>query len=144
MHLTEYGSMSLDLLDGRSSWLQVPNVQHHPSSHYTSVSDVPIPDSGFLWATNTGEGYTSQGWRFSAEKIFSYVKVVSFLKGLRAERIKAVLITDGGSFGYNISGPAFSEILIDDCMESRLEIISAESDSDSRWEEALMECLVAR
>lgn len=142
MHLTEYGSMSLDLLDDRSSWSQVPNVQHHPGARYTSASDGPIPDSGFLRATNTGEGYTSQGWRVSAEKVFSYVKVVSFLKGLKAERIKAVLITDAGIFGYNISGPAFSEILIDDCMESRLEIIATES--DSRWEKALMECLVAR
>ena len=142
MHLTEYGSMSLDLLNGRSSWSQVPNEQHHPAAHYTSVSDLPIPDSGFLRAKNMGEGFESLGWRFSAEKIFSHDKVVSFLKGLKAERIKAVLITDAGIFGYNISGPAFSEILIDDCMESRLEIISTES--DSRWEEALMECLAAR
>ena len=51
------------------------------------------------------------------------------------------MITDAGIFGYNISGTAFSEVYLDECAESRLEIISVKS--DSQWEQALMDCLRA-
>ena len=57
------------------------------------------------------------------------------------DSIKAVMITDAGIFGYNISGTAFSEVYLDECAESRLEIISVKS--DSQWEQALMDCLKA-
>ena len=67
--------------------------------------------------------------------------MVALLQSIQAERIKAVLITESGIFGYNISGSEFSEVPIDDCMESRLEIIALES--DPRWERALMQCLTA-
>ena len=99
-----------------------------------------MPACGFLRADNSGEGFKSVGWRFSAEKIFHYAKVASFLSGVEADRIKAVLITDEGIVGFNVSGSAFSEVPIDDCLESRLEIIAQESDSG--WEQALLACLV--
>ena len=101
-----------------------------------------MPACGFLRADNSGEGFESVGWRFNAEKIFHYAKVAQFLKGVKADRIKAVLITDEGVVGFNVSGSAFSEVPIDDFLESRLEIISPESDSG--WEQALLECLVSQ
>ena len=101
-----------------------------------------MPACGFLRADNSGEGFESVGWRFSAEKTFHYAKVAQFLKGVEADRIKAVLITDEGVLGFNVSGSAFSEVPIDDCLESRLEIISPESDSG--WEQALLACLVSQ
>ena len=101
-----------------------------------------MPACGFLRADNSGEGFESVGWRFSAEKIFHHAKVAQFLKGVEADRIKAVLITDEGIVGFNVSGSAFSEVPIDDCLESRLEIISPESDSG--WEQALLACLVSQ
>ena len=64
------------------------------------------------------------------------------MRGVEADRIKAVLITDEGIVGFNGSGSAFSEVPIDDCLESRLEIISRES--DRRWEQALLECVVTQ
>ena len=82
------------------------------------------------------------GWRFSADKTFDYAKVVAFLRGVDADRIKAVLITEEGIVGFNVSGSAFSEVPIDDCLESRLEIISRES--DPLWEQALLECVATQ
>ena len=77
----------------------------------------------------------------SALKRYLIKKVRSLLQHIQAERVKAVMITDAGIFGYNISGTAFSEVYLDECAESRLEIISVKS--DSQWEQALMDCLRA-
>jgi hypothetical protein len=56
-----------------------------------------------------------------------------------AERIKAVFITNVGVFGYNATSDALNEFVLDDCFESRIEIIS-ESIDDS-LEIQLLECI---
>ena len=141
MQPVEHGAVDIAFLDGRSAWSLQQKTHHHADPNYIPAADLPLPDCGFLRADNRGEGFESVGWRFSAEKIFHRDKVVALLQSVQAERIKAVLITDAGIFGYNISGSEFSEVPIDDCMESRLEIISLES--DPQWEQALMQCLTA-
>ena len=141
MQPVEYGAVDVAFLDGRSAWSPQQKTHRHTDPNYIPAADLPLPECGFLRADNRGEGFESVGWRFSAEKIFNRAKVVAFLQGVHAERIKAVLITEAGIFGYNISGSEFSEVPVDDCMESRLEIISLES--DPRWERALMQCVTA-
>jgi G3E family GTPase len=142
MQPVEYGAVDIAFLDGRSAWSLQHKTHHHTDPNYIPAADLPLPDCGFLRADNRGEGFESVGWRFSAEKIFDRNKVTAFLQSTRAERIKAVLITEAGIFGYNISGSEFSEVPIDDCIESRLEIISRES--DRRWEQTLLSCLVSQ
>ena len=66
-------------------------------------------------------------------------KLFLLLTGVLAERIKAVFITDIGIFGYNATPDALNEIELDDCFESRIEIIS-ESIDDS-LEILLLECI---
>ena len=141
MHPVEHGSIDIALLNGRCSWSATQNTRHHTDPEYIPAADLPMPASGYLRAENACEVFESVGWRFSAEKIFNHTKVCSFLQRVQAERIKAVMITDAGIFGYNISGTAFSEVYLDDCTESRLEIISVKS--DPQWEQALMDCLTA-
>jgi G3E family GTPase len=141
MQPVEYGAVDIAFLDGRSAWSLQQKKHHHTEPNYIPAADSPLPDCGFLRADNRGEGFESVGWRFSAEMIFNRAKVVAFLQSVHAERIKAVLITEAGIFGYNISRSEFSELPIDDCMESRLEIIALES--DLHWERALMKCLTA-
>ena len=138
----EHGAMDLSILSGRSAWSPIERAHHHTDPDYVLAADLPMPACGFLRADNSGEGFESVGWRFSADKTFHYAKVVAFLRGVDADRIKAVLITDRGIVGFNVSGSAFSEVPIDDCLESRLEIISSES--NPRWEQALLECLVTQ
>jgi G3E family GTPase len=138
----EHGAMDLSILSGRSAWSPIERAHHHTDPDYVLAADLPMPACGFLRADNSGEGFESVGWRFSADKTFDYAKVVAFLRGVGADRIKAVLITDEGIVGFNVSGSAFSEVPIDDCLESRLEIISSES--NPRWEQALLECVVTQ
>ena len=78
------------------------------------------------------------GWRFASELIFDYENLFSFLNSLQAERLKAVFITDKGVFGYNLTEDALNEFELDDCLESRIEIISNEIQND--WEKQLMQC----
>ena len=138
----EHGAVDLSILSGRSAWSPIERAHHHTDPDYVLAADLPMPACGFLRADNSGEGFQSMGWRFTADKTFDYAKVVAFLKGVDADRIKAVLITDEGIVGFNMSGSAFSEVQIDECLESRLEIISPES--DPRWEQALLECVVTQ
>ena len=53
--------------------------------------------------------------------------------------MKAVLITDQGIFGYNLTPDGLTEIPLDDCLESRIELIS-DKINDS-LESELLACL---
>ena len=141
MRPVKYGSIDIALLNGRSSWSVSQRTHYHNDPEYVPAAELPMPACGFLRADNRGEGFESVGWRFSPMKIFNRGKVVSFLQSMDADRIKAVLITDEGAFGYNISGAVFSEIPIDDCMESRIEVIALQT--NPCWEVTLLGCLEA-
>lgn len=106
--------------------------------------DTPIPNCGYLKKVNRGDGYVSVGWRFAASKVFGRQKLLAWFKQIKAERIKAVVITSDGVFGYNAMDQDLTEVALDDCLESRIEIISLESDSrdDVDLEAELLQCLV--
>jgi hypothetical protein len=53
--------------------------------------------------------------------------------------MKAVFITDVGVFGYNSTLDALNEIELDDCLDSRIEIIS--DSIDDSLEIQLLECI---
>ena len=106
------------------------------------ASDLPIPDSGFVTAMNEGEGFESIGWRFSPDRIFDRARLFAFLSGLNVERLKAVFITGEGVFAYNMTREALTETPLDDCIESRAEIIATLIDPD--WINHLTDCLAAQ
>lgn len=137
---TEQGKLSADLLNGPTAI----SVHSHHHSHQerdplTRLESDPIPESGFIKAVNQGEGFHSIGWRFEPSKTFNRTKLFSFLSGINAERMKAVFITDSGVYGYNLTSDALTEIELDDCIESRIEII-AHRLSD-QWEKKLLACI---
>ena len=90
-------------------------------------------------AINNGDGFNSIGWRFSPEKVFNYQKLFSLFDGLIVDRMKAVLITDNGVFGFNLTPDAFTETEFDECSESRIELIS--ESIDESFEEGLLDCI---
>jgi hypothetical protein len=98
-----------------------------------------LPASGYLKAVNQGEGFHSIGWRFDASKIFNRQSLFVFLSGVCAARLKAVFITEDGVFGYNLTPDALTEIELDECLESRIEIIATEISED--WETQLFACI---
>ena len=137
---TQNGEVPAELLLGKTA-ATVKSHHHHSVEEKPVLADATMPECGYISAINQGEGFHSIGWRFSPNRVFSHDKLFSFLNGIRAERMKAVFITERGVFGYNLTSDALTEIELDDCMESRVEIISSEIDGD--WEGQLMACLTA-
>lgn len=123
---TQHGEIPLSALEGSTTSYPLPLHHHHQKTDVNSLaSEALIPDYGFIKANNEGDGFSSVGWRFAPDKVFNRQKLFSFLTGLRAERMKAVFITDVGVFGYNLTSDSLTEIELDDCLESRIELISA-------------------
>lgn len=138
---TQHGEIPLAALQGSSTNYPMPLHHPHHASHLTPLaSEAPMPECGFLKAMNEGEGFSSVGWRFSPDKVFNHQQLFSFLTGLRVERMKAVFITDAGVLGYNLTADALTEIDLDDCLESRIELIS--DSFDDSLETQLLACMV--
>ena len=136
---SQQGEIDPSQLEGTTSMSFLNSNHHHKSEEKQPIANLPIPECGFIKAVNEGEGFKSVGWRFSPDKVFNHGKLYTFLTGINAERMKAVFITDEGIFGYNLTADALTEIELDDCMESRIEIISTNI-SDS-LETQILECI---
>ncbi len=138
---TEQGKLTTQHLDGATMATAHSHHHHHQAQIKTeNIADGPIPECGYIKANNQGEGFQSVGWRFSPAKTFSRNKLFSFLNSITAERMKAVFITDSGVYGYNLTSDALTEIELDDCLESRIEIIAPAI--DDQWENQLFSCLI--
>lgn len=135
---TQNGEVSPSLLDGETS-ATAEGHHHHSAELKPLLSEEAIPECGYIKAENEGEGFNSIGWRFSPSCVFKHQELFVFLSGIKAERMKAVFITDKGVFGYNLTPDALTEIEIDDCIESRIEIIA--HDIDPTWETQLIACV---
>ena len=138
---TEQGRLSLTTLEGATHASAGFHHHHHHSkgAEQDSLVNAPLPESGYLKAVTQGEGFHSIGWRFDSRKIFNRQALFLFLSGVVAERVKAVFITESGIFGYNLTPDALTEIELDDCFESRIDIIASEI--CEQWEAQLLDCL---
>ena len=92
-----------------------------------------------LKAINEGEGFYSIGWRFSSDKVFEYQKLTLLLTELKVDRMKAVMITDKGLLGYNLTAGQLTEVVLDECSESRVELIN--NTIDELFEIQLLKCI---
>lgn len=138
--LTEQGNIELGLLEGKTQAIANHHAHHHHEHQQgESLADQPLPPGGYVQAVNEGEGFQSVGWRFSAEKVFDRNKLFGFLTGLAVERMKAVFITEEGIFAYNLTADALTEQELDECIESRIEIIADAINND--WQPQLFACL---
>lgn len=116
------------------------HAHHHHQKIKALATEVPIPECGYIKADNTGEGFNSIGWRFSPRVIFDHSQIFTFLSALKVDRVKAVFITDKGVFAYNATAESLTEMELDDCKESRIEIISPVL--DDAYETLLLECIL--
>ena len=137
---THNGEIALAHLQGKTA-AAAKGHHHHLTEGKPLLSQSPIPECGYISATNEGEGFYSIGWRFSPSLVFSYEKLFSFLCGISAERMKAVFITELGVFGYNLTVDALTEIELDECAESLIEIISDKVNDE--WQAQLLDCIVS-
>ncbi|MFQ3228751.1 CobW family GTP-binding protein [Reinekea sp.] len=140
IEFTQQGEIDLSLLQGSNLTDSVAAASHHHShDSQTLAADLPIPECGFIKATNQGEGFSSIGWRFSADKIFNHRRLFSFLADLKVERMKGSFITDNGLIGYNLTTDALTATDLQECLESRIEIIADSIRDDLEVE--LLSCL---
>lgn len=141
--ITEQGVLDPSWLEGPTQAIVIPEDEHHHhhKSDKPSLAEMPIPESGFVKAENQGEGFRSIGWRFTPYRTFDRNKLFAFFSGLEAERMKGVFITRTGVFGYNLTQDGLTEIPLDECAESRMEIIAPEIDTG--WENQLLACMAA-
>lgn len=133
---TRHGDLAPEWLEGACA-----ATSREPQPSFTparSTDQSPGMQPTLLKAGNQGEGYQSIGWRFEGDTVFDRHHLFAFLSGLQAERMKAVFITCDGIFGYNLTADGLTEIPLDECLESRIEIIA--TDLDAHWEEQLMAC----
>ncbi|NRA42611.1 MAG: GTP-binding protein [Pseudomonadales bacterium] len=145
---TDFGEVQLEMLTGNMHEKPVQDCQHsdhhsHDHKHQETIDSLmsrSLPDSGILQAVNQGEGFFSIGWRFAPELVFDYAKLLQFFAALEIERLKAVFITDQGIVAFNMVADHLSQQSVDECFESRLEIITAEHQSS--WDQLIQACIL--
>ncbi|MCW4443655.1 GTP-binding protein [Vibrio splendidus] len=139
-----HGKILFEEFEGDTSFFSQQAHHHHQHHAHKQekplASELPMPESGMIKATNQGEGFESVGWRFSAEKLFDHQRLRHFLVGLKAERMKAVFITPSGIFGYNLTEDGLTESELDECAETRIEVIGHQIDEDLECQ--LLKCMV--
>ncbi|MFC3121248.1 CobW family GTP-binding protein [Agaribacter flavus] len=141
---TQQGVIMPSLLDGQSqvaaNLRKKRHAHHHHDKQSELASDTVLPESGYLSAKNQGEGFESMGWRFSAEHVFDRHRLLVWFQSLNVERLKGIVITNDGVFSYNLVDDELMEIELDDCVESRIEIIA--DSVASAWESELLNCCI--
>ncbi|KJG37402.1 cobalamin biosynthesis protein P47K [Photobacterium angustum] len=140
----KHGVIPFNEFDGETRIEVLPPSYLH-RDRQTSVSEEAlseelIPESGVIKATNQGEGFKSIGWRFASEKVFERQSLHQLFQTLNVERMKAVFITSDGIFGYNKTADGITEVELDECAESRVEIIA--DTLDDELEGKLLDCLI--
>lgn len=137
---TENGEIDCSLLAGTSRALDATDHAAHHHHHAEGLETTTMPACGYIKKVNDGDGYHSVGWRFREDKIFHRDDLFSFLNSIEVERLKAVVNTENGIFGYNISDGSVTEISLFGGGQSCVEII-CESVND-QWETQLLDCLI--
>ncbi|CAK2978546.1 G3E family GTPase [Vibrio crassostreae] len=139
-----HGKIPYDEFDGNSNFYHHQAHGHHHHHHHKQdkqlASELPMPKSGMIKASNQGEGFESIGWRFAADKLFDHQRLRRFLVGLKVERMKAVFITPNGIFGYNLTEDGLTESELDECAETRIEVIGHQMDEELECQ--LLKCMV--
>ncbi|MGR5285475.1 CobW family GTP-binding protein [Vibrio maritimus] len=138
----EHGNIPFSAFEGAT--LANDQHHHHHHHHHSSkplASELPMPESGLIKAENEGEGFKSVGWRFAPDKVFDRQKLALLLLDLDVERMKAVFITNMGIFGYNLTSDGITEMELDDCAESRIELIAHKLDESI--EQRLLACVTS-
>lgn len=134
---SRWGELNPSLLDEKNQY-SVGNSIFKAASPLTVELPETLPACGYVHKSREADGYFSSGWIFNPDFIFDYTKTFALLNGCNEERLKAVLITDRGVFGFNKSGAVLTEFELDDAMDSRIEIIQNTKIDNDEWQNRLM------
>ena len=121
------GSIDCQLLCQSSRFgqgVETAHIHHHSSAAQPSAALV-APQQGALRVNNRGEGYFSRGWLCAASQHFDYQTCQRLFKALRVERLKAVVITDKGTIGFNVADGMYQENCLNEAEDTRIELITS-------------------
>ena len=144
LQVSRGGQLPLSLLTSKAQSLPDPRSMPEPTSTPTDIDTPPLPPEGYMRLSNSGDGFSSHGWLFDAGYVFDKQSIESLLQSTDAERIKAVVITEQGSFGYNIADNEMTALALETLDDSRVEIIASESFEPDPYEIRLLSTLSER
>ena len=128
---SEQGIFDLELLDRASRYVEQCPPQHdHHNPIETQLNELTIPDSGYVVASNAGDGFISTGFRFDSRFLFDINRLRLMLQGLDIERFKGVFRTNEGCIILNLAGGVLTEMSVPYCEESRCEALGDELPDD--------------
>ena len=135
------GKFEPSVLPGASQYTITQTNDHSSSGHHHAEKQAynALPDCGYIKKQNHGDGFFSVGWQFREDIIFNRKKLFSLLSGIDAERVKAVMNTENGVYGYNKEAESLTEIGLFSSGRSCIEVISREVDDS--WETQLLQCV---
>tara|TARA_B110000444_G_C18815742_1_gene585040 strand:- start:118 stop:1188 length:1071 start_codon:yes stop_codon:yes gene_type:complete len=147
VYQVQHGAVALEWLTQPTNTNNYAEYQKHSIPEQPTALPPPLeaPEQGFVRADNSGEGFFSRGWIFSAKCQFNCENLHSLIVGVQAERLKGVFSTEEGLVSFNKVDSVVTKIALnssaEDICDSRLELISNRLDSFDGIEEALLGCL---
>lgn len=143
LKFTINGNLDWSMLEGKTGYA-ASTTQSNSSHHHSeslALDTGRLPECGYVKKASTGDGYCSVGWRFREDMIFLRERLFGFLSGIDAERVKAVMNTEAGVYGYNVASGSLTELQLFGGGQSCIEIIAPAIDDD--WEAQLLKCINA-
>ncbi|MBD3669911.1 MAG: GTP-binding protein [Gammaproteobacteria bacterium] len=133
-------------------WLSLPRKTAAPKSHISlgladpvseGLDEVVLKDGeDFRRLQHEHKGIYSCGWLFAAEARFDPQQLLTAMRSVDAERIKATLRTEHGACQINVTR---SESMIDDMEgepENRIEVITLKDQDWDSLEQAILKTIV--
>ena len=127
---SERGMFDLGLLDCPSRFVQADLTDQHHHSIEKQLNDQLIPESGYLTASNAGNGFVSLGFRFDSRFLFDVTQLHLILQGMDVERFKGIFRTNDGGKVLNLASGVLTELSVSYCEESRCEAIGMDLPDD--------------
>lgn len=132
-----------------AAWLALPHKTEQAKAFVPVQAPLPSgseaevlslePGERFRRLENHDRDFQSCGWLFADDTVFAHEGIITALRGIDAERIKATLKTDRGHYAINsVDGDTAVELL-EAPRQNRIEIISAHTQDWDRIETALLQ-----
>ena len=143
---TTNGALDWSMLEGETGYTDAASQDqstHHHHAQPQALDTDSLPECGYVKKANKGDGYYSVGWRFREDMVFQRERLFSFLSGIDAERVKAVMNTEAGVYGYNVASGSLTELQLFGGGQSCIEIIAPviNDSRDDGWEAQLLQCI---
>lgn len=125
--------IDIELLNHPTQYRQACSHEHgHEHDHKHSTQSnigqtntaLLAPKKGFVRVDNAGEGFVSRGWLCASDMVFDYREWKQLIQDYDGERLKAVLITNQGVVAFNLIEGEFSEQILAQAEDSRIELIT--------------------